>query len=138
MTLYFICQSLPDQNSISTPSCVTGCAVFFQFEKRYAGTWHDYISHSFWSHISRFSSLRYLVCVVTDPEEIATWAEEQHGLREFADKQLFYHRLAHYDPESDVNDPSWIGIDPSSLEKSGEHALYSLGVLSDTAFNYCR
>lgn len=119
-TFYFICQSLPDQNSISTPSRVTGCAVFLTSNDRFADELENYASHSSWSSISRFSSLRYLVCATANPATIATWANTQQELREFAAKQLFYHRLFHSDPESDGDNPAWIGVHPLSLEKTGE------------------
>lgn len=128
--LYFICQSLPDQNSIFTSTCVTGCAFFLPSSKGDADQRQTYASHSCWSSISHFSSLRYLVCAMPDPDTIATWAEAQQELREFANKRLFHYRLAHADPKN----LSWIGIDPSSLEKSGESALYSSGILSHAAF----
>lgn len=132
--LYFICQSLPSQTSISTSTCVTGCAIFLSRNKGDSDEWPDYPSHSCWPSISHFSSLRYLVYAMPDLDAVETWAVAQHQLREFIDKRMFYSRLAHADPASNEEIPSWIGIDSSSLEKSGEYALYCLGMLSNAAF----
>lgn len=141
-TLYFICQSLPDQNSIFTPVRVTGCAVFLKFNPGDADERQKHISNSFWSSILLFSSLRYLVCAVADHGAMATWAEAQQELRKFADKQLSYHRLAIPDPKSNVDNPSWIEVDPLSVKKTGVCSFENIGHANvrylTKLLDYCR